>query len=275
MDNFNIIQIILVFVVTFIAAIEQFSFLECMHQPIILCPVIGLILGQAELGIVVGGAYQLMSIGSMPVGGAQPPNVILGGVMATTFAISLGLPADASGVGQALGLAVPFAVFGQYAVTITFTLMSPLMSVADKYAEKADTAGITRINLLSMGILGTLFGAISVVGILVGTGLGDTLRTISLEYSWVMGGLDAAGGMMKFVGLAILMKIMLSSELWGFFFAGFAAAVIISQIESLSGAALIILAFIGVAIALYDYQTNVKIKQNAGSGFGGGMSDGI
>ena len=74
----NIIQALLVFVVAFIMGIDQFSFLESLYQPIVLCPIIGAILGNFQLGVVVGGAYQLIQIGSMPIGGAQPPNAIMG-----------------------------------------------------------------------------------------------------------------------------------------------------------------------------------------------------
>ena len=53
----NIIQALLVFVVAFIMGIDQFSFLESLYQPIVLCPIIGAILGNFQLGVVVGGAY--------------------------------------------------------------------------------------------------------------------------------------------------------------------------------------------------------------------------
>ncbi|TDW20585.1 PTS system N-acetylgalactosamine-specific IIC component [Breznakia blatticola] len=273
--NVNIIQALLVFVVTFIMAIDQFSFLESLYQPVVLCPIIGAILGNFELGVVVGGAYQLMQIGSMPVGGAQPPNAIIGGIMATVFAISLGLEPSAEGVGAALGLAVPFAVFGQYAVTVTFTLMSGMMAKADEAAAKADTKGIAHINYLSMAILGTLFGVIAVAGLYSGQALGEALREFSLNFSWVMAGLDAAGGMMKFVGFAVLMKVMMSNDMWGYFLAGFAVTVIMSAVPSISGSALLLVSFIGLAIALADYQLNSKIKASAGSAGNGGMSDGI
>ena len=94
----NIIQALLVFVVAFIMGIDQFSFLESLYQPIVLCPIIGAILGSFQLGVVVGGAYQLIQIGSMPIGGAQPPNAILGGIMATVFAVSMNMEATAEGV---------------------------------------------------------------------------------------------------------------------------------------------------------------------------------
>lgn len=273
MGDFNIIQILLVAIVTFIAAIDQFSFLECIYQPIILGPIIGAILGDLELGLAVGGSYQLVQIGSMPIGGAQPPNVVVGGIMATIFAISSNTAVD--NVGTVIGLAIPFAVIGQYIVVAMFSLTSPLMALADKYAEEANPSGITRLNLLYMAILGTLFAVIAVLGILFGSELGKFLQSISVEYSWLMAGLGAAGGMMRYVGFAILMKIMLSNDLWGFYFAGFAFATILSTNPATSGAALLLTAFIGVAIALYDFQTNVKMKSTSGGTTGGGVSDGI
>ena len=275
MGDITIIQALLVFVVAFIMGIDQFSFLESLYQPIVTCPIIGAILGNLELGIVVGGADQLVQIGSMPIGGAQPPNAIMGGIMATVFAVSLNMEASADGVGAALGLAVPFAVFGQYVVTLTFTLFSGMMTKADKYAEEANVKGIRNINLLEMGFLGVLFGVIAVAGLYGGTALGDSLREFSKSFSWVMAGLDAAGGAMKFVGFAILMKVMMSGEMWGFLLAGFAMSLLCSANSTTSGATLILCAFVGAAIAIYDFTTQTKIRQNAGSGFAGGDEDGI
>ena len=266
----NIIQALLVFIVAFIMGIDQFSFLESLYQPIVLGPIIGAILGNFELGIVVGGAYQLVQIGSMPIGGAQPPNAIMGTIMTAVFAVSMNLEPTAEGV----GLAIPFAVFGQYAVTLTFTIMSGLMAKADKAAEEADGKAIAMINFTEMAILGILFGILAVAGVYGGSKLGVTLKDLSFQFSWVMAGLDAAGGAMKFVGFAILMKVMMSGEMWGFLLAGFAMSVICSNISAISGATLLLCAFVGIAIALYDYQVNMKIKNNAGSNVGG-VSDGI
>ncbi|QIK69247.1 PTS sugar transporter subunit IIC [Erysipelothrix sp. HDW6C] len=268
--DFTIIQIILVMIVTFIAAIDQFSFLESLYQPIVLCTVVGAILGAPGTGMIVGGTYQLISIGSMPVGGAQPPNVIIGGIMATVFAVSSNMAPN-----TAVGLAVPFALLGQYAVTLTFTLMSPIMAVADKHAKNANPKGIAQINYLSMAILGSLFAVIILVGMLSGQLIGDQLAKASYNLSWLMAGLDVAGGMMKYVGFGILMKIMLSGELWGFYFLGFAFATIVNMVPGLGGAALLILSMIGGAIAIYDFQMNTKMSGLTGGNFGGGDEDGI
>lgn len=267
--QFTAIQIILVAIWCFIIAIDQFDFLESLYQPIVTGAVIGLILGDLQTGLIVGGTYQLMTIGNMPVGGAQPPNAVIGGVMATVFAITSGLDTSA-----AVGLAVPFALIGQYMVTLLFTVMSPVMSAADKMAEKGDAKGIVRLNYLAMAALGLLFTIVCVAGLLGGSALGETLTAISERYGWIMTGLSTAGGMMRFVGFAILLRIMLSNDLWGIYFAGFALATIIGYIPELSGSALLLIAFVGIAIALYDFQTRVAIKANAGSG-NGGDEDGI
>ena len=267
--HFNAIQVILVGIVAFIAAIDQFNFLESLYQPIVMGAVVGAILGDMKTGLIVGGAYQLMQIGNMPVGGAQPPNAVIGGIMATVFAISSKLEP-----GAALGLAVPFALMGQYMVTLLFTIMSPLMARADAAATKADVKTIANINYIAMGVLGLLFAIVVMIGLIGGSAAGDALNSISKNYGWIMAGLSAAGGMMRFVGFAILLRIMLSNDLWGFYFAGFAVATIIGKIEGLSGSALLIVAFLGIAIAIYDYQTSVRIKHNRGNS-GGGEEDGI
>ena len=95
------------------------------------------------------------------------------------------------------------------------------MSTADKMAEKADAKGIVRLNYLAMGALGLLFAIVCVAGLLGGSALGETLTAISEKYAWIMTGLSTAGGMMRFVGFAILLRIMLSNDLWGILFRRF------------------------------------------------------
>ena len=271
--DFNIIECVLLAIVTFIFAIDQFSLTEIVYRPIIACPIIGLILGDVNMGLIIGGTYELMMIGNMPVGGAQPPNAVLGSVVAMIFAVKAHMDTNA-----ALGACMIFATFGQYVVTVMFTIMSGLMAKADKAAAEANPKGITAVLNISMAGLGGLFALIAIVAYSAGVGMSDTLTEISKNASWFMGGLGAAGGMMRFVGFATLLRIMLSNEFWGIYFAGFALATIIGYIPELSGSALLLIAFVGIAIALYDYQTRVAIKQAAGSGFaanGGDDEDGI
>src|SRR5699024_4831370 len=114
-----------------------------------------------------GATYQLMTIGNMPVGGAQPPNAVIGGIMATVFAVTAGLPPTA-----AVAAAIPFALLGQYGVTLLFTAMSPVMTKADDYAHSADPAGIRKINYFAMAVLGLIFGVVVLMFFFAGAAFG-------------------------------------------------------------------------------------------------------
>ena len=267
--EFNVLQIILVFVWAFIIGIDQFDLTEALYRPIVSGAVVGLILGDLKTGLAVGAAYELMSIGSMPIGGAQPPNAVIGGIMAVVFAISSNLEAEA-----ALGLAIPFAIVGQNLVTLLFTVMSPMMSVADKMAAKGDHKGIVKLNWAAMGILGLAFAIVCTIGMVGGAALGNTLTAVFDKAPWVMKGLSTAGGMMCLVGFATLLRIMMSADLWPIYLVGFAMALALTNVAGIAGNAMLLLVFIGIALALNDYKTSVALK-NAGANGNGGDDDGI
>ena len=252
----SFVQIGLILIVTMIAAIDQFSFLESLYRPIIMGPIIGAIMGDLQTGLIVGGSYELMMIGAMPVGGAQPPNAVIGGIMATVFAITSGLDTSA-----ALPLAIPFALLGQYAVTLLFTVTSPLMRLCDKAAEEANPKGIDRVNYLAMGILAGSFALIVLAGLLAGQAIGETLTAILPQQVWA--GLTAAGKMMPALGFAMLLKVMLSKEYAIFMILGFV-------LVAYGKLPLLAIAMVGLAAAVYDFHISMKTKNT-----GGGMTDGI
>lgn len=76
---------------------------------------------------------------------------------------------------------------------------------------------------------------------------------------------------MRFVGFAILLKIMLANDMWGYLFAGFVCALVIGNIEATASACLLLVAFLGVAVAINDFRVNGLKKQVEEGGF----SDGI
>ncbi len=259
----NFLQIALVFLVTFVAAIDQFDFTESLYQPIVTGPIIGAILGDVQTGLVVGGTYQLMTIGNMPIGGAQPPNAVIGGIMAAVFACTLDMDPNV-----AVATAIPFALLGQYGVTLFFTLRAPMMESFRAAAVKADTKAITKLTVVSEIILGLIFAAIVTLFFVGGLTAGQAVVS-----AWLNAGLSAAGGMMKFVGFAILLKIMMSRDMWAFFLLGFGLTTIVHGIPALAKPELLIMAIIGFGIAFWDFQQQTELK---GASFDGGdMSDGI
>ena len=112
-----------------IAAVDQFNFLESLYRPIIIGPIVGAIMGDLQIGLIVGGSYELMMIGAMPVGGAQPPNAVIGGIMATVFAIQSGLDVSA-----ALPLAIPMSIPAprpvNTAIPAPIAIIVPIMKIS-------------------------------------------------------------------------------------------------------------------------------------------------
>src|SRR5699024_6716967 len=88
-----------------IIGIDMYVGLLHIHRPVVTGLVVGLILGDVTTGLMVGGSLELIWMGMVPLAGAQPPNVVIGGTIGAAFGILLGVNSDA-----AVGIAIPFAV---------------------------------------------------------------------------------------------------------------------------------------------------------------------
>ncbi len=121
----SLLQAFALGIIAFIAGLDMFNGLTHMHRPVVLGPLVGLVLGDLHTGILTGGTLELVWMGLAPLAGAQPPNVIIGTIVGTAFAITTGVKPDV-----AVGVAVPFAVAVQMGITFLFSVMSGVMSPA-------------------------------------------------------------------------------------------------------------------------------------------------
>ena len=108
-------------------------------RPIVLCPLVGLVLGDLQTGLAVGASLELLFMGSISIGAYVPPNETVGGVLACAFAIQLG-----QGTETAIALAMPIAVLSLTIGNITDAGFSIIVDIADKCAAKGNLKGITR-----------------------------------------------------------------------------------------------------------------------------------
>ena len=79
-----------------------------IFRPMIVCTVTGMLLGDLRLGIVAGGLTELAFAGLTPVGGTQPPNPIMAGIMTVVLAHTTGHTPT-----TAIGLSLPFSILCQ------------------------------------------------------------------------------------------------------------------------------------------------------------------
>ena len=161
--------------------------------------------GDLHTGILTGGTLELVWMGLAPLAGAQPPNVIIGTIVGTTFAITTGVKPDV-----AVGVAVPFAVAVQMGITFLFSVMSGVMSRCDRMAANADTNGIERVNYLALLALGLFYFLCAFLPIYFGAEHAKTAIDVLPER--LIDGLGVAGGIMPAIGFAVLLKIMMKTS---------------------------------------------------------------
>ena len=102
-----------------------------INRPIILAPLVGLIVGNLEQSIVIGASLELFFMGAVSVGAYIPPDTIVGGVLATAFALSTG-----RGIETAVTLAMPIALVSQALGNLCNVFNSIILRWTDDYAEK-------------------------------------------------------------------------------------------------------------------------------------------
>ena len=106
----NTMQILLVVIVSFIIGCSSVNDQIETYQPVIACSLIGLVTGNLELGIMLGGSLQLITMGWANVGAAMAPDASLAAVASAIILIQGGQ--GTNGIGSAIALAVPLAVAG-------------------------------------------------------------------------------------------------------------------------------------------------------------------
>lgn len=99
-----ILKTILIFLVTVLGYSEWALGTSYFQRPIVLGPLVGLIMGDLQAGIVMGATLELAMIGAVSIGAYNPPDLIAGTILGVSLAIQSGANASA-----ALTLGIPIA----------------------------------------------------------------------------------------------------------------------------------------------------------------------
>ena len=231
-----------------IAGLDFYGSGLMIGRPIVVGPVVGLLMGDIQTGLIIGATLELAWLGLMPLAGAQPPNVTIGSAVGVVFGIQSGLEPAA-----VVGVAIPFAILMQQLTVMQFTAFATLMPKIDDMAEKCNIRGIEKINYLGMASYFFTFFICAFIPIY----FGDVMATLIVEVvpAKIIGGLSIAGAMMPALGFAMLLKMMLKEKKFApYFLLGFIVATFL-------GMPIIAVALVGLVIATLDYQS----QQNKGS----------
>lgn len=234
--DLNIVQIILILIVAFLAGCESVLDEFQFHQPILACTLVGLITGHPAEGLILGGTLQLIALGWMNIGAALAPDAGLASVTAAIFVCVKGMDVE-----QAIAVAIPMSVAGLALTILIRTINTGTAHWADAAAARGNDKAVGALAYFALLLQG-LRVAIPTGFILAVPQqmVSDALAAIP---TWITTGLSVAGGFIVVVGYAMVMNMMATKKVWPFFFLGFALA-------SLTELGLIAMGIIGLCLAL-------------------------
>ena len=134
--DLNIVQIILVIIVAFLAGVEGILDEFHFHQPVVACTLIGLVTGNLVPCLILGGTLQMIALGWANIGAAVAPDAALASV-ASAIILVLGGQGEA-GVASAIALAVPLAVAGLLLTIICRTIATAFVHFMDAAAKQGN-----------------------------------------------------------------------------------------------------------------------------------------
>ncbi|AIY80040.1 PTS mannose/fructose/sorbose transporter subunit IIC [Clostridium botulinum] len=255
----NIVQVILVIIVAFLAGMEGILDEFHFHQPIIACTLIGLVTGNLLPCLILGGMLQMIALGWANIGAAVAPDAALASVASAIILVLGGQGKE--GISSAIAIAVPLAVAGLLLTIICRTIATAFVHFMDAAAEEGNIRAIEMWQIVAICMQGVRIAIPAALILIIGAGPISGL--LAAMPAWLTDGLAIGGGMVVAVGYAMVINMMATKEVWPFFAIGFVLATI-SQIT------LIGLGAIGVALALIY----LALSKQGGVGNGGSSNTG-
>ncbi|MGX7198002.1 PTS mannose/fructose/sorbose/N-acetylgalactosamine transporter subunit IIC [Enterococcus olivae] len=207
-----------------------------IDRPIVVGPLVGLVLGDLQSGVMIGASLEAVFMGAINVGGTAAVNPAVGTVFGTAFAIILN-----GGSEVALTLAIPIGILAGAMETLISILLSASAEPFDRLAKEGKEKSIIALHFGLWVLKFLSFSIVVFVAVLVGSGpikaFVDSIPEV------VMNGLAVCGGLLPAAGFAILLKMLWEKKIAIFYFLGFTLVAYLKL-------PLVALAIIGTVIAV-------------------------
>ena len=184
------LQALLVGLVVFIGKADYFVGTAMLGRPLVLGALVGIILGDVKTGVMIGFQLELVFMGMYAIGASIPPDMIVGSVLGTAFAITTG-----NGMETAITIAMPAAILSAFVVNLFYGVITPIMArAADRFAEEGKYKKIEAIFLSNGFLFDLTFAVIAFVAFLFG---GDAVQAVvSAIPGWLTSGITIAAGIL-------------------------------------------------------------------------------
>ena len=229
-------------IVSLLWAIEKLLGTPMVIRPLVVSPIVGFCLGDLQSGVLIGATLELIFMGAIQIGGAVPPDILVGSALATALSI-IGNNKEPDIV---LGLALPIALLAQSLKIFVFILRSYMMNFALKLAKDGNIKGLIKLNYFGLFIQCFMYFVVCYLSIL----LGEKVITEFLNSvpKFILEGLKIAGGLLPAVGFALLLQPLMNKKNMIYFFFGFS----ILAYTKLPIMAITILALLIAYIVVYE-----------------------
>ncbi len=241
-------QLIAIFIVSAVAGMGSVLDEFQTHRPLIVCTLIGLILGHLTTGIIIGGTLEMIALGWMNIGAAMAPDAALASTISTILVI-----AGHQSIGAGIAIAMPIAAAGQVLTIFCRTITVFFQHRADSFAEKGSFIGIDICHLGAL-FLQALRVAIPTILVALYIETGMVQSMLAAIPPVITGGLQVAGGFIVVVGYAMVINMMGANYLMPFFFLGFVIA-------AFTNFNLVAFGVIGLVLAIVYIQLNPKYSK--------------
>lgn len=209
-----LVNALLVSMVCFICYFSHNWFAHAFtDRAIIVGPLVGLVLGDLETGIICGATFELIFMGVITIGAAVPSDVTSGAAVGTAFVILSGMSME-----SAMAIAVVVGLLCAQIQTIILTINTMFNPVIDKLVENDNRKGIYAAVFIETAVWHALLSACTFITVYFGADLAQTI--VDALPAFVTNGFGVASGMLVAVGLGMLLNMMFTKELVVYFFIG-------------------------------------------------------
>lgn len=244
-------QIILLVAFAGWSFVDAMSFMLGFYHNVVLTGIVaGLIVGDVQLGLVVGGSFQLLALGMAAIGGSSIPEYRSACILVVALA-SLNGGLDVA-QGYIVTFGIPVAAFTIQCDVIAKMGNTFIQGRIDRAVEEMNLDRIVFLNCLCAVPL-FLGRAVPVaLGLIIGQPLVELLNTYTPV--WLMNGFSVAGGVLPIVGFVVLLKYLPTKENVHYLVLGFAMAAYLG----LPTIGVAIFGFV-VAFAIYKQAQDSKV----------------
>ncbi|WP_421196742.1 PTS mannose/fructose/sorbose/N-acetylgalactosamine transporter subunit IIC [Aeromonas enteropelogenes] len=209
----------------------------------------GVIMGDIQTGLMVGGTLNLLVLGVGNFGGASIPDYMTGALLGTAFAVMSGKGAEFGAT-----IAIPIGLLMVQLDVLARFINTFIQHRAEALIENGEPDKAANMNLL--GIIPMSLSRMIPVFLALSLGSVFVNDVVSYIPDAIMNGLKVAGGMLPALGIAILLRYLPVKKNMSFLIVGFFLSAYLSV-------PVLGVAMVGLAIAIAYFNSSDDVMKTS------------